>query len=362
MSSLVKVENDKPMMKYLVAQFVGGKDISSAKEGLVSGRVLRRSCVIVGLVHLTAQCAAQSSLFVSLNNLDIYSVDSRNCTADYVGTAGLSFADIALTPSGQLYGLSDGDLYHIDTTNADVTFVGSSSAAGNSLVALNDSVLLTEDSAKLYGISTTDATTWLIGTIGQYGVGDLAWFEEELYLAAYGMLVRITLLPDASGIDSVVTMSSVGTMAMVPAYLSDIQSSLIGFNALEVICYSPYSGSSVALCGLILPDLVTGAASYRLPMTPWVGCSLENAVNDDFSSPILTFVQDNGWVHVTWKSEEIYESWSIVDSRGSQISQGMIGSSSQGVTVRMTGLSRGAYFLRISGPKAIVVRRVYLPD
>ena len=62
MCSMVKVESDKPMMKYLVAQFLGGKDISSAKEGLVSGRVLRRSCVIVGLVHLTAQCAAQSSL------------------------------------------------------------------------------------------------------------------------------------------------------------------------------------------------------------------------------------------------------------------------------------------------------------
>ena len=87
--------------------------------------------------------------FVSLNNLDIYSVDSRNCTTDYVGTAGLSFADIALTPSGQLYGLSGGDLYHIDTTNADdirrVQF-----GSGQFLVALNDSVLLTEDSAKLY--------------------------------------------------------------------------------------------------------------------------------------------------------------------------------------------------------------------
>lgn len=32
MSSLVKVENDKPMMKYLVAQFVGGKGGNCAKE------------------------------------------------------------------------------------------------------------------------------------------------------------------------------------------------------------------------------------------------------------------------------------------------------------------------------------------
>ena len=192
-------------------------------------------------------------------------------------------------------------------------------------------------------ISTTDATTWLIGTIGQYGVGDLAWFGDELYLAAYGMLVRITLLPDAGGIDSVVTMSSVGTMAIVPAYVSDIQSSPIGFNALR----SSAIHRTVILCCAV--RLKSPRPCYWCRFLSFANDALgrllpENTVNDDLSSPILTFVQDNGWVYVTWKSEEIYESWSILDSRGSQISQGMVGSSTQGVTVRMTGLSGGAYF------------------
>jgi hypothetical protein len=329
---------------------------------LLSDRVLRYSCIVAGLFDLAVPSFAQSSIFVSLNNLDIYSVDMRNCTSRYVGTSDYVFVDIALTPSGQLYGLSGGDLYLIDTVNADVTFIGSSTSSGNSLVALNDSVLLVEDSAKLYGISTIDATKWLIGNIGYYGVGDLAWFQDELYLAAYYMLVRIALLPDATGIDSVVAMTSIGTMAMVPAYLNEVQSSLVGFIASGVICYSPFSGSYVEVCDVGLPDLATGGASFRLPLTPLIGCSQDNAINDNSSVPAVTIVQRKGVIQVTWMTEQVYEEWSIVDSQGRLVDQGKIGSSTQELSLPVHWETRGAYYLRIRGQRTQFVGRLLITE
>jgi len=104
-------------------------------------------------------------------------------------------ADIAFSPTGQLFGISEDKLYRIDTTSA-VTIahpqlVGTMSISPWSLVFGSDGSLYTATS-ELYKINTVTAQVTLVGSGGYaYGAGgfpgftgDLAFVGGQLYLTS----------------------------------------------------------------------------------------------------------------------------------------------------------------------------------
>lgn len=126
-----------------------------------------------------------------------------------------TFLDIAITPNKTLYGIN-GNLNKIDYLHNSFTQIGpvldlnNRNISGTGLVALNDNFLFTDYNDSLFKIDVTTALAYPVGKIGYYCAGDLAFFNDTLYLAAsLNHLIKITLNNTKSNIVSV---KDVGTM------------------------------------------------------------------------------------------------------------------------------------------------------
>jgi len=109
------------------------------------------------------------------------SQDDHNSWID-LGNYGV-FNDIAQTPNGALFVVSDG-IYSIDTTNANTVLVdGQFDYSGTvGLCALNNDVLLFDKGDSLYAYSIMYDQHYPIDEIGVFSNGDLCFSEGQLYL------------------------------------------------------------------------------------------------------------------------------------------------------------------------------------
>lgn len=156
----------------------------------------------------------QSSCFVSFANFDLIKLDINTCDTVYIGDMGLMMTDIALTPSGNLYGVDYTALYRIDTTNASCTSVFQlpNMPMINSLMALDDNHLLSIDYAgELKKITISTGGFESLGNVGYIPSGDITYLNGFFYFSAIqqNQLIRLKLSP---GFDQLETVEVVGSM------------------------------------------------------------------------------------------------------------------------------------------------------
>lgn len=285
---------------------------------------------------------------------DLYILDVANCTSQFVGSTGLGFGDLALTPNGTLYGIVSGEIWNIDTATAAVTYVGATTAPGVTLVALNDTVLLEELGGDLFGISTIDATTWLIGNIGFGSPGDLTWFDNDLYMTSDG-LVRISLNSTATAITAVNVFNGgdpnfPGCMAIISAWLNPNFQSVIGLSGQDAYAFCYLDGTYSLLCPNISPGGAPGAACPRLPPpSTQTGCTNPLFISPSNSGPVVSLsnsVVSAGVPFVLSTARHGLIVTQLFTSHGA-LAKTATASDDQTVTVPTSGLSGGLYFLRV---------------
>jgi hypothetical protein len=151
----------------------------------------------VGLIDIeikTAYRAGTTSVYAVTgdSNSNLYQVDLSTGSASLVGNLGVSkdFEALAFSPSGTLYALEDRDfgLYTVNTFNGAATFVGSTglSGADNPGMTFDDDGRLWlvggNSTATLYEINPSTAASSLVGTVGSFDGWSLASHLNTLYM------------------------------------------------------------------------------------------------------------------------------------------------------------------------------------
>jgi hypothetical protein len=206
-------------------------------------------------------------------------VQVSSCTATLIGAVDDYILDIAVTPNGTLWGMNYSRIFKIDT----LTAISSESVAtamqiDNSLVALNDTTLIVNvlganplTSTDLYKISTKTGAMTLIGTVGSIATGDLAWYNNDLYLAGAG-LIKIELNNTASAITNTTVIPYSNPMilnyGMETVFFPGNKKYFVGnyFGDLVKIC--PLTGACLTICDDIVPEKISGMGTVRLPVQP----------------------------------------------------------------------------------------------
>lgn len=164
--------------------------------------------VLITVTTLASAGVAQSApVFVvsdTANNL--LRVDMTSGAASVIGNTGSvgPFTDLAVSPTGTLWGITFSTLYRINPNTAALTLVGDHGvSAANALAFSSDGTLYMAagSSAILYTVNTSNGVAAALpGSMGTNSDGDLAFHNGQLYLAGTnGQLVRITLGTTVAG-------------------------------------------------------------------------------------------------------------------------------------------------------------------
>jgi hypothetical protein len=156
-----------------------------------------RLCVWVAIASLLLVPLASADSFLvgdAIGNLWEVALPSGHATK--LGNMGTVMTDIALSPSGQLYGVSYTSLYTIDRHTGSSALVGSLGGPRgvNSLIFDGNGELLAADrvSQCLYKVNPLTAGSTIIGHTGFSSEGDLAFDSAgNLFLTATGGLVGL---------------------------------------------------------------------------------------------------------------------------------------------------------------------------
>lgn len=256
--------------------------------------------ILVILFLLVSLKTVSQPVFVITTGGDLYSINIVNCTSRHISSTGLGYADIAFTPDGVLWGFVDSNIYIIDTVTGNFTLLGNTGIDAISLVAFNDSTLLVESDLKLYGIRTNDASSFYIDTIGYWALGDLTWYDNDLYLTTSFRLIKIEL--NASGTD-IISVTEVNSISMptinsegaaTSGFVGDYNS-IIGFSGRTASKICQLDGTFQILCDSLTLDNIAGGASIRLPsqVPEPITCHLETAVTDFYSKNDVLEVYPN---------------------------------------------------------------------
>ncbi len=241
------------------------------------------------LIPIVLHClnAASQPIWVNTQGGELYSLDLANCSSRLISSTGHVFVDIAFTPDGRLWGLEESDLYQIDTITGGSILIGNIglSSASSSLVGLNDSILLTEAGRKLYGINIFNPTAFYIDTIGFQALGDLTWYDDDLYMMAPGQLIKITLNNTNTAIVNVTPINELGDpipdcFGTATASFAGDFNSIIGFSGTDALKICQLDGTYKTICSSMVPDMIYGGASIRLPVQqpPPTTCSASTSV------------------------------------------------------------------------------------
>lgn len=229
--------------------------------------------------------AFSQPVFAITSQGNLFSLDLVNCHSLLVSSTGHTFVDIAFTPDGRLWGLEENDLYQVDAITGNSTLIGNIGVTSSSLVGLNDSTLLTESGLNLYGINISHPTAFYIDTIGFPALGDLTWYDEDLYMMAPGQLIKITMNNTNTAILNVTAINNLSDsipdcFGAVTASFAGDYNSIIGFSETDAIKICQLDGTYKTICPSLVPDMIYGSASLRLPVQqpPPTTCSSSTSV------------------------------------------------------------------------------------
>lgn len=172
----------------------------------------------VATLTCTGVAYAAPAFVVSDTASNLLRVDSTTGAATLIGNTGSvgPFTDLAVSPTGVLWGITFTSVYRINPSTAALTFVGDHGvSAANALAFTPDGTLYTASGSSpiLHTINTsTGVATALPGGMGTNSDGDLAFNNGQLYLAGTnGQLVRITL-------GATITGTNVGSFGVADVY------------------------------------------------------------------------------------------------------------------------------------------------
>ena len=122
---------------------------------------------------------------------------------DIIGRMDEVMTDIAFSPEGLLFGLTDSALYQIDLVTADIRFIGEHGIlAGNALVFASDGTLYGAGGFVdgLFEMNLQTGAGTRIADMGHNSAGDLVFFEGNLYLSSTDdQLILVDLAAVGSG-------------------------------------------------------------------------------------------------------------------------------------------------------------------
>ncbi|OIN55922.1 T9SS type B sorting domain-containing protein [Arsenicibacter rosenii] len=141
---------------------------------------------------------SQNELYIhSLFDTKLYLVDLDNCTSKAIGEMPNYMYDLAMSPDGQLYGISSkNNLYLLNKANGTGEIISTYPYTLNALVYGYDGYLYASSyNGNIYKINPKDGRSISLGNCGYSSGGDLTFYEGNLYLAgASGNLVLINLI------------------------------------------------------------------------------------------------------------------------------------------------------------------------
>lgn len=228
---------------------------------------------MVNITMCFSSFSQTNNIYICLDN-NIYKVDALTCDTQFVGFSSASLTDIAITPSGKLYGIDFSNLYKIDTSDASSIFIGNISASAgcyfNALMAINDTFLLGACSGgQIFKINTLNANTTNIGQCYSSG-GDLTFYKGYLYLAAGGNeLIKIKLSADYNSILScefvgimntpINSVYGILTVGSGDCTVNDFK--MIAFEGYDIYQVNPDNAFCSLICDSVFPGWATGATS-----------------------------------------------------------------------------------------------------
>lgn len=131
----------------------------------------------------------------SQGKLALFNTETHEYTE--IGTMGAIMTDVAVSPSGELFGVSFNKLYSIDPETAESTEIGALGGFGmNSLTFTPDGQLYggAYNSTNLFSIDVNTGQASPAGTMGEQSSGDLVYHEGELMMSTRsGKLISIDM-------------------------------------------------------------------------------------------------------------------------------------------------------------------------
>lgn len=153
---------------------------------------------------------AQNTLYLHSNqNKSLYLADLDNCKQPtIVGQTPEIMYDIAMSPNGQLFGISSiGNLYSLKQNGSEDRQLGHFNSVVNALVyGPNDSLYAADNEGQIFVISPVNGKFTNLGRCGYPSAGDLTFYEGKLYLSAEPNLLVNIVLPKVENSKKIGTM------------------------------------------------------------------------------------------------------------------------------------------------------------
>jgi len=206
-------------------------------------------------------------------DIGIFKFDLSNCSTQFISGFG-DLTDIAIMPSGNLYGIDFYNFYHIDPNSANITLISSIDTFGggfNSLIGIDDEWLLAiRANSELYKINAITGDTNLIGSLGYYPAGDLTFYKGHFYMVDISnQLVKFdfnTVTNQISSVTVVDTMNTpfsaiygVVTIGNANCYTDSLR--LVAFEGTNAFLVDPTNGNCTSICSPLIIASITGATS-----------------------------------------------------------------------------------------------------
>lgn len=273
----------------------------------------------------------QNEVFVNTDARELYKLDLLNCNSTFIGSDTILLKDIAFTSDMKMWGVGGSSLYSVDTLNGKLSYVGNIGISPKSLVGLDDTILLAEYSRKLYRINTNDASIQFVGSLLYTSSGDLAWYDNNLYLTTKGRLIRIILNATNTAIDTVETDTSLSISGLfwglATSKTNGKDKYLVGFEGKSAYKFCEIDFTYEDLCpkilGITTGTKINGAAAKRFPSQNPPRTDCESTINvEQFDKKPIVKVSPNptsNWISV--ESIEDFHTLNIKNISGKTVVQ-----------------------------------------
>jgi gliding motility-associated-like protein len=236
---------------------------------------LKQICFTIILLVISTKLISQKNSYACLNGYALYKLDVLQCDTQFVGfTSGVDLTDIAVTPSGSLYGIDFYNLYKVDTLNASLTYIANIDVGGggfNSLIALNDDYLLgIYTNSGIYKINTQNGSKFLVGYCHFFPAGDITFYKGCFFMADMtNSLIKIKLNDNCTSIMSVenigqmntATNTVYGILTVGDASCTEDNLKLFAFEDWRIYEVNPDNASCSLYCDSIYEYGALGATS-----------------------------------------------------------------------------------------------------
>lgn len=304
------------------------------------------------LLFFSSSCFSQDNCFVITETVGkLYRLNPGHCHAQLIGVSGINFLDIAITPSGNLYGIGFYDLYKIDTATASATYITDLAPPFteilNNLVALNDSLLLVLSSNfQLLKVNVRDGSRTVLGTLVNSPAGDITYYKGNYYMAGFpNKLVKITLDDELTTILSETVIGPMHTSTnnvygiITTGEVCESMSKMYGFEEDKLYEINPEDATVTLICSALFPGDARGAASMSEALAPHINQPLLPVPN--------IFTPNNDGINDLWQYDpqhvldpvlEIYNRW------GQQVHSSYAGMTWDGNTFDGSSCGPGIYY------------------